>query len=522
MYRRLSFDERSEEESNSVANQKKLIDDYLVDKNDIIIYKCYVDDGYTGTDFNRPGYKQMLEDIKKKKINGVIVKDLSRLGRNYIEVGNFIDEIIPRYNLRFISVNDNVDSYKNPNIMNSLEIPFKNLMNESYSKDSSKKMRTSLKASKKSGNFIGKTAPYGYLKDPEDIHKLVIDKDAANNIKKIFDLALKGKSKQEIIEYLTNNNILTPSVYLKEKYNIKVSKISNTWNTKMLDSILRNKTYTGSLVQCKRTRISHKTHNMVRVAEDDWVIADDKHDSIIKENIFNQVQTILYNRNVRVNKKGKFHKYTGFVRCPECGNNLYRIATKRNNKETIFYYCSRYIKTKNCNKHYILETELDEIVLDMLNNFIELVCEVESKIDDVVSFSKVEYNEEVKKLRLLELDKELKKYKSLLEELAKDYKCDFISQEDYDDFKQKYLYEINKLNLEKESLSKSKINSYNLAWIEQFKKTGKVEVIDRNIVDNFIENIFVNDDKSVEVIFKYKEQYNDAMRYLKTQKCDII
>ena len=123
IYRRRSFDERNEEESNSVANQKRLIDDYLLDKNDIIVYKDYVDDGYTGTDFNRPGYKRMLNDIKNRKINGVVVKDLSRLGRNYIEVGNFIDEIVPQYSLRFISVNDNVDSIKNPNIMQSLEIP---------------------------------------------------------------------------------------------------------------------------------------------------------------------------------------------------------------------------------------------------------------------------------------------------------------------------------------------------------------------------------------------------------------
>lgn len=518
IYRRRSFDERLEEESNSVANQKKMIDDYLVDKNDIIVYKDYVDDGYTGTDFNRPGYKKMLSDIQTGKINGVIVKDLSRLGRNYIEVGNFIDEIVPQYNLRFISINDNVDSYKNPNVMDSLEIPFKNLMNESYSKDSSKKMRTSLKASKKTGNFIGKIAPYGYLKDPEDNHKLIIDKDAAHNIKRIFELALKGKSKQEIVEELEKNNILTPSVYLKEKYNIEVSKTSKKWNTRMLDTILKNKTYIGSLVQCKRTRISHKTHNMVRVAEDEWVISNDKHNAIIQENIFNQVQDILYNRNVRVNKKGKFHKYTGFIKCPECGNNLYRIATKRNNIETVFYYCSTYINTKNCNKHYILEKELDDIVLETLNKHIQLVCDIENKIDDLISFSKVEYNIEVKKLRLEEIEKELKQYKDLLDELVKDYKCDFISQEDYDDFKQQYLYEINKLNIEKEELSKSKINTYNLKWLEKFKKAGTIEIIDRNIVDDFIENIFVNDDRSVEILFRYRDQYNDAIKYLKNQK----
>lgn len=517
IYRRRSFDERNEEESNSVANQKNLIDDYLVDKNDIIVYKDYVDDGYTGTDFNRPGYKKMLNDIQNGKINCVIVKDLSRLGRNYIEVGKFIDEIIPRYKLRFISINDNVDSYKNPNIMDSLEIPFKNLMNESYSKDSSKKMRTSLKASKKAGNFIGKIAPFGYMKDEKNIHKLNIDKEAAIIIQRIFGLALKGKSKQEIIEDLTSNHILTPSVYLKEKYNIEVSKISKKWSPKMVDAILQNETYIGSIVQGKRTRISHKTHNMVRIAEEEWLVTKNHHKPIIKEEIFYQIQDILYDRNVKVNKNGKFHKYTGFIRCPECGNNLYRMTRIKKNKEQPYYYCSTYINTKNCNKHYILESELDEIVLGMLNEHIQLVCDIDNKIDDIVSYSKIEYNEEVKKLRLNEIEKELEKYRTLMKELVDDYKCDIITQEDYDDFKQTYLYEINNLNLEKESLNRRKINSYNLEWLEQFRKTKEIKKVDRNIVDSFIQNIYVNEDKSVEIVFRYKDEYKVALSYLKNQ-----
>lgn len=517
-YRRRSFDERNDGESNSVINQKKIIEDHLVDKSDIIVYKYYVDDGYTGTDFNRPGYKEMLNDIKKGKINGVIVKDLSRLGRNYIEVGNFIEEIIPEYGLRFISVNDNVDSYIDSNIMDSLEIPFKNLMNESYSKDSSKKMRTSLKSSKKSGNYIGKIAPYGYLKDPDDSHKLIVDKEAADNVKKIFLLALKGNSKQEIIKELKDNHILTPSVYLKTKYGIKVSKISDNWNTKMLDGILKNETYIGNLVQGKRTRISHKTHNMVRVAEDDWIIVEDKHKAIIKEEIFNQVQDIFYNRNVRVNKKGIYYKYTGFIKCPDCGNNLYRMSRVKKQQEQVYYYCSSYIKTKQCSKHYILEKELDEIVLECINKHIELINELENKINDVVSFSKIDYNLETKKIRKAEIEVEKEKYKKLLDELVKDYKCDYITENDFDDFKEKYLFEINRLNIELEDLSKEKINSYNLEWIEKFKDIKRLEKIDRNVVDSFISNIYVNDDKSIDIDFRYNEQYKIALEYLKNTK----
>lgn len=518
LYPRLSFDERGEEESNSVTTQIKMMKDYLVDKHDIIIYKSYPDDGYTGTDFNRPGYKKMLEDIQKRKINAVIVKDLSRLGRNYIEVGNFIDKIVPQYGLRFISVNDNVDSYKNPNIMNSLEIPFKNLMNESYSKDTSKKMRTSLQTSKKSGNFIGKTAPFGYLKDPNDIHKLIIDKEAADIVKKIFNLVLIGKSKQEIAKDFNDSHIPTPSIYLKQKYNITVSKTTKSWSIKVLDNILQNRTYIGSLIQGKRERISHKNHNIVRVAEDEWIICNDKHKAIIKEELFKQVQSILYNRNVKVNKNGKFYKYTGYLKCSECGNNLYRKKKIKHNKEIIYYYCSTFLNSKNCNKHYIREKEVDEIVLNALNKYIELICDVSDKLENLISNSQIEYNNEIKKIKLSEIEKELNKYQKLLNDLLTDYKNDYISQDDYESFKETYLYEINKLNLEKERINKNKINTYNLDWIKKFRRVEKLESMDRNIVDCYIENIYVGNNKEVEIVFRFQDQYKVVLEYLKNQK----
>ena len=212
---------------------------------------------------------------------------------------------------------------------------------------------------------------------------------------------------------------------------------------------------------------------------------------LYKEEIFNQVQDILYNRNVRVNKEGKFFKYNGFVKCSECGANLYRFTKIKNNKEKVFYYCGTYINTKQCNKHYIQEKELDEIVLKSLNQHIELVCDISNKIDDTISLSRVEYNIELKKVIINEIEKNLAQYQSLLNELLNDYKCDFISQEDYEDFKQRYLYETNKLNIEKENLKIRKMNTYNLEWINKFKNIGRIEMIDRNIVDCFIENVTV-------------------------------
>lgn len=521
VYRRLSADEITDEgESNSVANQKKLIDCYLTDKKDIIIYKYYCDDGYTGTDFNRPGYKEMLEDIKSKKINGIIIKDLSRLGRNYIEVGDFIDEIIPKYKLRFISVNDNVDSYKDPNIMDSLEIPFKNLMNESYSRDSSKKMRSSLKASKKSGNFIGKIAPYGYVKDPNDGHKFLIDEDAAQIVKKIFDMALRGISRIKIAKELNDNHILTPSNYFKMKFKYDFPSSADKWTVRTIDYILKNKTYIGTLVQGKKTRISHKTHNFVTIAEDDWIVYKNHHKAIMKEEIFNQVQDILYNRNVRTNKQGNLYKYTGFLKCPDCGSNMHRLTrVKRNIKQT-YYYCGTYLKNKNCTGHYILESDLDEIVIRILNQYINLVCDAVSKAEEV-TLSRIEYNSELKKIRLVELEKEIDRYKILLDDVLNDYKFEYISKDDFEDFNSSYMYELNKLRLEKEEIEKEKGRGDSLDWINVFKKTGTISEINRNVVNEFIENIFVHEDKNIEIDLRFKVQYEDLAKYLKSQNSMI-
>ena len=523
VYRRLSADEMKsdKDESNSVSNQKKLIDYYLSDKKDMVVYKYYADDGYTGTDFNRPGYHEMLDDIYNKRINGIIIKDLSRLGRNYIEVGDFIDEIVPKYKLRFISVNDNVDSFLNPDIMDSLEIPFKNLMNESYSRDASKKMRSSLRATKKSGNYTGKVAPYGYIKDETDCHKFNIDPVASEIVKRIFNLALKGYSKQNIAEELNADHILPPGLYLKKIIKYKYELASDKWTTRTINSILKNRTYIGELIQGKRTRISHKTHNFVKIAEDDWIVCEHHHPAIIKENIFNQVQDIMFNRNVRVNSKSEFNKYTGFLKCPECGGNLYRLTRKKKNREIIYYYCGTYLKTKNCNKHYILEKELDKMVLEIINKYIELVCDIDKKIEDTISSSRIEYDEKIKKIRLIELEKEIEKYEKLINEVISDYQNNLITKEDFDEFNTSYVFELNNLKLEKENLTKSKISTNKLDWLNKVKKIGKISEIDRNIIDEFISNIYVNEDRSVKIVFRFKEEYEDALKYLKNQNCMV-
>ena len=207
-YGRRSFDDCDDNESNTIINQRRQIEEFVANNKNIIIEDYYMDDGYTGTNFNRPGFNRMMQDITNGKINGIIVKDLSRLGRNHKEAGKYIEEIFPIYNLRIIALNDKVDSYLDPESINSLIVPIKNLMNENYSKDISKKVSSAYVTMAKSGQYVSGTPPYGYMIDPNDKHHLIIDENEAIVVKKIFDMALNGDGRIKICKYLNNNGIL--------------------------------------------------------------------------------------------------------------------------------------------------------------------------------------------------------------------------------------------------------------------------------------------------------------------------
>ncbi len=473
------------------------------------IIETYSNDGYSGTTFDRPDFQEMIEDITRK--NCIIVKDLSRLGRNYLNVGNFTENILEKYKIRFISVNDNVDSFLKSDSTHTIEVYFKNLMNEGFAKDISKKVRTSFSISKKNGNYIGVVAPFGYIKDPEDNHKFIIDKDSSKIVKSIFRMALRGISRQEIIKNLNENHIATPSNYMKNFCEKKSSLIADKWNLKILDYLLKNENYTGNLIQGKRTRIGHKKHNLVKVPEDEWITIKNHHQPIIDEKVFNQVQSILYNRKSRINNNGKYYKYTGYLKCADCNSSMHKF--KRPNSHNVFFYCGLYTKKKQCTKHYITEDDLDSIVLITINKFIELVSNLNEKISKNISISYYDYESENKQFRLIELEKEEQKYRKLLNDIKEDFKNDIISKEDLDLYKDKYMFLLNKVLLEKEELNTNPISN-NLERIKEISKIGKIDFIDRSIINELIDSIIISEGNGVEIVFKYKNLYEDALRYL--------
>ena len=363
-YIRLSKEDKIKDESNSITNQKDIINSYIKNNDEFELTDFYIDDGYSGTTFDRPEFKRMIKDITEDKVNTIIVKDLSRFGRNHIEADNYIENFLPGYNVRIISVNDNIDTLKSPKSTAYIEIPLRNLMNDCYARDISEKVKSTLKVKQENGEFIGTFAPYGYLKDPKDKHKLIIDRDSSIIVRKIFDMILLGKSRKEIADFLNDNNILTPSLYKinKEKTNNEEFALSKKWNAEIVNRILRNETYTGTLIQNIKTKQSYKNNKLIDVNKEDWIKTENHHEAIISKDKFDEVQQIL-DRKIKVNKNNEIDLFSGYLKCFHCGEHL----IIRKSKNQVYYYCSSYIKNKSCVKYSINKKKLGELVIEELN-----------------------------------------------------------------------------------------------------------------------------------------------------------
>ena len=283
-YIRLSREDGNKyEESNSLKNQREIIKQYLENVDDISIYDYYADDGKTGTNFDRPGFQRMIKDMYDNKINCVIVKDLSRFGRNYIEVGRYIDYIFPSMNIRFISINDYIDNVKNPDSISNVIVPFKNLMNDEYCRDIAKKIKKVKEVQRLNGELTSGLAPYGYLVKDK---KYIIDEEASAVVKKIFDLYLGGLSTSKIAYKLNDEKIDSPKVHLNKLKNKKDINNNIYWCTSKLNKILKCRNYIGELIQGKTTTLSNKVKVSTKVDEDNWVVIKKHHEPIIDIDTF--------------------------------------------------------------------------------------------------------------------------------------------------------------------------------------------------------------------------------------------
>lgn len=438
MYLRLSKEDGDTTESNSIASQRQIIESFAKN-NEISIVAEYVDDGYTGSNFNRPDFMRMIEDLNKKKFNIIIVKDLSRFGRDYIESGKYLQKIFPEKRVRFISVNDNYDS-ENADVSDThLILPIRNFINDSYCRDISMKVKSSKEIKRKNGEFISAFAPFGYKKDDNNKHKLIIDKNVSHIIKRIFDMKIEGYSSKAIADFLNSIGEITPGKYKEDTYvNCNGFSIKNgKWDAKMINRILENKVYIGILEQGKTAKLNYKSTRIVDVSKDDWIVKKDSHEPIISKSIFELANKMMF-RDLNTTKQ-RPTLLSGMLYCKDCGSSMVRRKVKSSKGEEIFYICSQYNRSEDCTRHSIKESEILEALEYVLTNHINAYHLLLEKIKHI-DFNNLEVKVDVESL-----EKEKIKYEKLRQSLYLDLEDELISSEEFERYRKNYLLKIREI-----------------------------------------------------------------------------
>ena len=531
-YIRLSQEDGDKEESNSIISQREIIDFYLKNEKDIELFDYYIDDGFTGTDFKRPSFQRMLEDLENKKINTIIVKDLSRFGRNYIEVGNFIEQVFPTYKTRFIAISDKIDNFKNPESLNSMIFPFKNMINEEYCRDISRKIRSAKMARVKKGDFMQGHAPYGYVKNPNDKYRFLIDEEVAKVIRLIFKMFLENNGYGTISNYLNDNNYLCPSRYKCEVQNIKYRSPTCTddninekrWTIIAVKRILTNQVYCGDQIQCKQRVLSHKNHKAVRTQKEEWVIVENTHEAIISREDFNKVQKIIDNKTYPSNKRMQVNYYAGHLYCKECGRFMLRKYTgRRKSNPNILnytYYCStRYrICKDDCIENKIKSEDLDKIVLKAIKHQIKLYLKVDTLIDEIIE----KRNSSNTKTTLDNIERNLNEKRKIKQKFYEDWKLGIISKEDYLNFVKSNENTINILTERYKKYSDKLSEENNLedkkSLFKKIEKYKDIKEVNKELIDDMIDKIYSYGNNKVEIIFKYQDEYKNIMKLIKQIK----
>ena len=402
LYSRLSQEDKNDGESNSIANQKKILERYCKEKGYTAIRHYDKDDGYSGTNFNRPDFQRMLADVKAGKIARVIVKDMSRLGRDYLQVGMYTDIVFPEFGVHFVAVNDGVDSTRGENEFAAI----RNVFNEMFARDTSKKIKATWQSKGKSGERLSNKAPYGYMKDPVDPKKWIVDEEAAAVVQKIYALCVDGKGPTQIARWLRENEVITPTVHMKSKGQ-KTSNPTPTnpykWSEETVSKILGRMEYLGHTVNFKTYKQSYKSNKKLYNDPNDWAIFENTHEPIIEESVFAIVQSLRKTRR-RPTKMGDMGLFSGLLFCEDCGAKMYLCRTTYFKPEQEYYVCSTYRSDKEkCTTHTIRNVVLEEVVLQNLREAVAYVSKQEK-----------DFIREAQDLTMRERDRELAAQKDTL------------------------------------------------------------------------------------------------------------
>ncbi len=507
IYIRLSRDDGNIE-SDSIVSQRSLLNQYIKENNYNLADE-YVDDGFTGTNFERPSFKRMINDIESGKINMIITKDMSRLGRDYIGTGELIEKYFPNKNVRYIAINDGVDTFID-NTNNDIA-PFKAIMNDMYAKDVSKKIKSSLHSRMKEGLYVSGRCPFGYMKDPTNKNHLVINGEQAEIVKLIFDLALKCNTYHFIAQELTKRKIKTPASYYNYVWNTKcstecISQEYGVWVDTTIKAILTNQIYVGDTVQGKTKKINYKLKKTVKNNPDDYIIVENTHEAIIDRYTFNYVQTLLP-KNVKRPEKKRFYLLDGLLYCGDCKHRItIRYQNKTGRSYTTCDYYRTYSKYHVCTTHTNNYEVLESVILDNIREVCKKYLD-KNKIKE--SIKDLEFGDNTLKIKKQIESLEITNNK-LTENLDKTYMDrlkGIIDEEQYLRVSENLKQEIdnnkkNINNLKNESIEVNKIDNKQIEkYINEFLS---IDNPTRELIINLVEKIYIYQDKTIDIIFTFK------------------
>ena len=502
LYIRLSREDDDKTlESESITNQKSLLLQY-VKENNLRVYDIYIDDGYSGTNFDRPDFNRLLKDIEIGKINMVITKDMSRLGRDYIGTGNLIEKYFPEHNVRYIAVTDNIDTFLDSS--NNDIAPFKAIMNDMYAKDISKKIKSSLKAKMKEGKWVGGRTPFGYDQDKDNKNHLVINTEQASVVKRIFDMCLEGLSFFKIAKQLTNEGIKTPAQYYnfewKSNYNLKYGE----WHSKTIRDILTNRMYIGDMVQNRRSKVNYKVKKVIKNNPNDYIVVENTHEAIIDKEIFYEVQKRIPKNKGRKGKK-EIHLLDGLLYCGDCGHRIsIQSRRKKDNRcYTICNYYRTYMRQKLCTTH---SNNYDELEKEIIKSLTEMCLNYINK-DKIKNgaLNNLKDNHKVNNKKELEiLANDIKQINDNLDIIYIDKLNKKITEDQFERVKVKLENKLN-TNQKKYNELNNNINnnisekSKNKTINEYINKFLSIKEPSRELIINLIDRIEIFEDKAINI-----------------------
>lgn len=523
----LDKDGRSRE-SNSIANQRDLSCDFLKDKKDIVLCGERFDDGVSGVSFDRPAFNALMDDIRDGSVDCVIVKDLSRFGRNHIEAGDYIENLFPLLGVRFIAINDGIDTLNPKTASDNIIIPFKNLINDAYCRDISIKIRSQFEVKRKRGQFVGAFASYGYLKSEECKNKLVIDENVADYVREIFRLKVSGMSADAIAARLNAMGIPSPLEYkriLGQNYvtNFKTNSEAK-WSATAILRILKNPVYIGTLVQGKEGTPNHKIKQKKVKPQDEWVTVENNHDPIVEREMFDNAAKAMKLDTRTAPTEDTVYLFSGLLFCGNCGYNIIRKTVPSAKKKYIYYVCGGNKKnSKECTCKGIRDDVLTQAVFVAVKKRIDEVLNIDHLLSfvDTVAFLKIRAQNLNRQLEQKQAEQEqAQRFKKGLYEA---YIEGTVTKRDYELFYAEYTaqfdaaqQQIDSIRTEIDAVLSNKDS--NALWLENFKKHRNITELNRSIVLELIDRILIYGNEAIEITFRNQSEYDTTTQALSETK----